>query len=85
MKRISAFLLAMVLIFSLACAKAEIIFDIAFGESVDMYKDGLVGRQDVMVVQNKAYALYSNGDIYCWDGEESLFLLCKGRRRSGCG
>ncbi len=73
MKRISAFLLAMVLIFSLACAKAEIIFDIAFGESVDMYKDGLVGRQDVMVVQNKAYALYSNGDIYCWDGEERAY------------
>lgn len=73
MKRISAFLLAMVLVFSLACAKAEIIFDIAFGESVDMYKDGLVGRQDVTVVQNKVYALYSNGDIYCWDGEEKAY------------
>ncbi len=73
MKRFSAFLLAMVLVFSLACAKAEIIFDIAFGESVDMYKDGLVGRQDVMVVQNKVYALYSNGDIYCWDGEERAY------------
>ena len=73
MKRFSAFLLATVLVFSLACAKAEIIFDIAFGESVDMYKDGLVGRQDVMVVQNKVYALYSNGDIYCWDGEEKAY------------
>ncbi|MDO4838683.1 MAG: hypothetical protein Q4B32_09880 [Clostridia bacterium] len=73
MKRISAFLLAMVLIFSLACAKAEIIFDEDFGYSIDLYKDGLVGRQDVMVVQNKAYALYSNGDIYCWDGEERTY------------
>lgn len=73
MKRISAFLLAMVLIFSLACAKAEIIFDIDSATSFGAYRDGFVGRQDVMVVQNKAYALYGSGEIYYWDGEQKTY------------
>ncbi len=73
MKRISALILAVMLIFGLAAAKAEIIFDFDFGDSIDLYKNGLVGRQDVMVVQNKVYALYDSNEIYCWDGEQKTY------------